>query len=46
MSALGWMALVVLGAAITLVTYIAGFAAGKNSMRVPPDEPTLRERQV
>lgn len=44
MSALIWMALVVLGAAITLVVYIAGFAAGKNSMRVPPQEPDLRER--
>jgi hypothetical protein len=44
MSALVWMALVVLGAAITLITYTAGFIAGRNASRPPPPPPTLRER--
>jgi len=46
MSALIWMALVVTGALITFLTYMAGFAAGRNSMRQPPQQPELRERHA
>jgi hypothetical protein len=44
MSALIWMAFVVLGAAITFSAYMAGFIAGRNASRMPPQPPTLRER--